>query len=905
MKNTIILLVAICITSSYVIASEYVSNGDIESGSLMPYSWLSNNLPTYTYSWANIGYNSSRSLMISKTKILGQETLTPFWLQIASIYLYKRYFFSGYIKTECVQGGEGACLAIIIGNDTYLSESLFGTNQWTLVSGFFDVPDPGSITTILVQARMFGSIGKAYFDNISLIGSDEIIFNKSLEEGYSDPSCWYTWHIPNHNSVFTWDNSNRYTGSKSVKIYNESELHCGVWAQYIHGWDVRKTYNFEGYLQTNNVISSTGGAYISIDCKDNNNNILGTYDSDILKGDCLTWTKVKGSMTIPEGTSVVTIGAKLYGASGTAWFDDVSIEHVSNTCVSQNKNTFNLDAFGVEWDPFLWNDSNNISQDQWDTVLDRIHGMNIKKVRMWIMPDYYEPVNDDGDPDHINLSAFLLDTTISCTPMMRSFYKHLQACQDLGINVALTWWGARNKSWLGFGLSDPYPWISYPCDFNEAAENISTLLDYLINTKHYSCIKELVILNEPADPAIIYSDPTNPHPRAFQYWYLYNAVNDRLIQNGIKNRIKLVGSEDVFNNPGAGDAWFDSTCQNMSYLLDGYDSHAYFGDVDYLGVEDSLKDHLLYRTNRSKPWYNGEFGNGNTIGFNQVSDSTSFNRALFLPMFAINNLKCGGTGCLYWCLMDQHYEAEWIMQMGLWGCCDAKPALKPRYIYHSWALINKYSIPGSEIYDIQNCPYKIDAVALKSPEGYWTYHLVNRNWNPIELSIHNSYLNAPYLNTYIFSRDLLPDSNNLSAEVITSSGTVTPYYGDVQYTIPARSYVVLSNVVYGKNSDRASNADIDTKISTTNIIKQIAPNPFSNQTIVYYHLREPGVVKIHIYNAIGQLVRILSSERQPPGAHSVVWNGKSDEGRTLPDGIYICKMQCNEYSGIKKIILVK
>ncbi|MFA5510265.1 MAG: choice-of-anchor J domain-containing protein [Candidatus Cloacimonadaceae bacterium] len=83
------------------------------------------------------------------------------------------------------------------------------------------------------------------------------------------------------------------------------------------------------------------------------------------------------------------------------------------------------------------------------------------------------------------------------------------------------------------------------------------------------------------------------------------------------------------------------------------------------------------------------------------------------------------------------------------------------------------------------------------------------------------------------------------------------------------------------------------------------PNPFNPETTIRYSLREAGPVSIQIYNLKGQLVNTLVNEAKEAGNHSVVWNGKDKNNRSVSSGVYYYKMNAGKYSSTKKMILMK
>ena len=83
------------------------------------------------------------------------------------------------------------------------------------------------------------------------------------------------------------------------------------------------------------------------------------------------------------------------------------------------------------------------------------------------------------------------------------------------------------------------------------------------------------------------------------------------------------------------------------------------------------------------------------------------------------------------------------------------------------------------------------------------------------------------------------------------------------------------------------------------------PNPFNPETVIGYHLHEPGPVVLEIYDALGRRVRRLVTREQAAGRHEVVWDARDDAGRELASGIYFCRMQAGSYVATRTVTLVR
>ncbi|MCG3118726.1 MAG: hypothetical protein ALAOOOJD_00982 [bacterium] len=88
-------------------------------------------------------------------------------------------------------------------------------------------------------------------------------------------------------------------------------------------------------------------------------------------------------------------------------------------------------------------------------------------------------------------------------------------------------------------------------------------------------------------------------------------------------------------------------------------------------------------------------------------------------------------------------------------------------------------------------------------------------------------------------------------------------------------------------------------------LEQNYPNPFNPSTNLRFELPKAAIVTLSIYNSLGQEVRRLINGQTPAGYHTIVWNGKDQQGRVLPSGLYHYRLQAGDYVATKKMILAK
>jgi hypothetical protein len=82
------------------------------------------------------------------------------------------------------------------------------------------------------------------------------------------------------------------------------------------------------------------------------------------------------------------------------------------------------------------------------------------------------------------------------------------------------------------------------------------------------------------------------------------------------------------------------------------------------------------------------------------------------------------------------------------------------------------------------------------------------------------------------------------------------------------------------------------------------PNPFTDRTMIRYHLGERSRVTIAMHNVLGQRVATLLDRVQDQGPHVTTWDGRDSGGRSLAPGVYYCRLQAGSASATKKIVLM-
>ncbi|MDZ7288528.1 MAG: T9SS type A sorting domain-containing protein [candidate division KSB1 bacterium] len=83
------------------------------------------------------------------------------------------------------------------------------------------------------------------------------------------------------------------------------------------------------------------------------------------------------------------------------------------------------------------------------------------------------------------------------------------------------------------------------------------------------------------------------------------------------------------------------------------------------------------------------------------------------------------------------------------------------------------------------------------------------------------------------------------------------------------------------------------------------PNPFNPETKIQFAVPVTSIVKIEIFNMLGQRVRELHYGLKPAGAYSVIWDGRDDAGRQVGSGVYLYRLSTDRFTATKKMLLVR
>lgn len=191
-------------------------------------------------------------------------------------------------------------------------------------------------------------------------------------------------------------------------------------------------------------------------------------------------------------------------------------------------------------------------------------------------------------------------------------------------------------------------------------------------------------------------------------------------------------------------------------------------------------------------------------------------------------------------------------------------------------------------------PFIKDVTALTKKE----------NGTTVETILPNKF--SEYLGTnakFILNENIQHYSNGVIKLASNPTRTLVGYmFGGLRVPLP--------NFTTGTASDRIFKIyitynpiginQISSEVPSSFGLSQNYPNPFNPNTAIKFNVSKAGSVKLIVYNALGNEVEQLFNGNLNAGKYEVNWNASS-----RPSGVYFYKLVTDNFSEVKKMMLVK
>lgn len=124
-----------------------------------------------------------------------------------------------------------------------------------------------------------------------------------------------------------------------------------------------------------------------------------------------------------------------------------------------------------------------------------------------------------------------------------------------------------------------------------------------------------------------------------------------------------------------------------------------------------------------------------------------------------------------------------------------------------------------------------------------------------------------------------------------TNDTGTPLYGRIYF----------DNLrIVKKSESTVGIEEVSNKIPNGYSLSQNYPNPFNPSTVINFQLPLSGHVSLKVFDILGNEVATLINENRTAGVYNITFNAGS-----LASGMYIYKLQCNDFLQIRKMMLLK
>lgn len=85
----------------------------------------------------------------------------------------------------------------------------------------------------------------------------------------------------------------------------------------------------------------------------------------------------------------------------------------------------------------------------------------------------------------------------------------------------------------------------------------------------------------------------------------------------------------------------------------------------------------------------------------------------------------------------------------------------------------------------------------------------------------------------------------------------------------------------------------------------VLPNPAHNNVIITFYVAHTKKVTATIYDITGQLVHCITNDEFHAGTHIVRWEGINSSGKSVPSGVYFCRVETDGLTMVKKLVFVQ
>ena len=362
------------------------------------------------------------------------------------------------------------------------------------------------------------------------------------------------------------------------------------------------------------------------------------------------------------------------------------------------------------------------------------------------------------------------------------------------------------------------------------------------------------------------------------FWNLKNITTESMV---LQNQLVLDGV-DIYTNENT-----------KNPIVDGFEIN--------LKVNYELPNHIKFATLNSRETYYSDYYNrfySNTNDF-RISDSY----LAFGPQDTIAGIPSDSFGTNDTSLLSMDYEIVFDGTMNYSYRVTSGGQLATLYGAKNYDIADHPSNPNpgsSEPFTIR-VPFKVKTIADQKRINLIVYDFAG---NPEVDDPFRVWNNKDGMHTYFIVSDYSFDPLDIESEEVANAAThdVIWYYHDweigdtlkVFYQNPTTTsdrFTFTAPPKFNKEDFRAPDYFE---------LFHNYPNPFNPNTTIKFLLPKPNVVKLEVFNILGQRIRTLANEYFEAGTHYIQFNESG-----LSSGVYFYRIESGTYVDVKKMLLVK
>ncbi len=457
---------------------------------------------------------------------------------------------------------------------------------------------------------------------------------------------------------------------------------------------------------------------------------------------------------------------------------------------------------GVQWSAYHHADTEDsdwgklMTEEKWQMNFDRLDFMKPKLFRVLDQANWRYLVGFDKNDEPI------LDFN---TPEVKALEKLLDYAEINKISVLLGEWGTpykmhdRNEGHTDkfSGANDP-KWINIVVKY----------LDYLINTKGYTCLKYYNHVNEPDGS---WASTKGNYSEWSEGVKLLKIAMDKA---GLSDKIVIAGPDAVWELD-----WVEKSLNDIDEYLGIYEVHAYskYSEVRSGEFQDRYSKLAKPVLANNKQIFFGEIGFSRTLEENKMRikldsfaskdsqmDVYNFSYGVDMADVAIQIMNAGYSGSAAWNLDDAMHtdddlgDKSQLKRWGMWNSLGTEICNNPedeniRPWFYSWSLLCRYFPPGYNI--ISTDAAGIEGLRLTAGEkdGDMTIAIVNNSKVPNKMELYIPDTVKKYFKKYEYIEEgrlvdengfPIPIAKNISREDLN------------KLEVPANSFVLLTTIDY-------------------------------------------------------------------------------------------------------------